>query len=448
MNSFNEIYILDLHGNSLKKEKCPDGSKDENVFDIQQGVAIALFIKERNVKEKCKVYHYEKWGLRENKYDWLLKNDMHTTKWKKLSPKTEFYFFIPRDEKLSKTYEKYLKVTNIFPVNSVGIVTSRDNFVIDFNKDSLKARIMEFRNKTMSDEIIRRSFNLKDKSNWKLKEKREKIIDDKDWGEAVTRILYRPFDIRWIFYHDDVVERSRREVMQHMTQENLGLIVNRQIRVEKIQHSLVSEKIVDLHILETAHASAYVFPLYLYPQKENPKKCSASSTMMLFEPKADYNVKKPNLSKRILDKLAISFKKAPIPEQIFYYIYAVLYSNIYRSRYSEFLKIDFPRIPFTKDFKLFQKISDLGEKLTELHLLKSKSLSNPISKFQGDGTGIVEKPEYYEKEKKVFINKEQYFEGIEKEVWEYQIGGYQVCDKWLKDRKGKRPDSRRYSSLL
>ncbi|MEK6766352.1 MAG: type ISP restriction/modification enzyme [Planctomycetota bacterium] len=451
MKSFNDIYLLDLHGNSLKKEICPDGSKDENVFDIQQGVAIALFIKKRNVKERCKVYHHEKWGLRENKYDWLLKNDINTTKWKKLSPKTEFYFFIPRDEKLSKTYEKYLKVTDIFPVNSVGIVTSRDNFVIDFNKDFLKARIMEFRNKTVSDEIIRRSFNLKDKSNWRLKDKREKIMDDKDWAESVTKILYRPFDIRWIFYHDDVVERSRREVMQHMTHENLGLIVNRQIRMRKIQHSLVSEQIVDLHILETAHASAYVFPLYLYPERNNPKKRSSSRTMMLFEPKADYNLKKPNLSKDLLEQLAISFKKEPIPEQIFFYIYAVLYSNIYRAKYAEFLKIDFPRIPFTKDFKLFQKVSDLGKELTDLHLLKSKSLSNPVSKFQGDGTGIVEKPEYYEKEKKVLINKEQYFEGMEKEVWEYQIGGYQVCDKWLKDRKGKSltlDDVRHYCKIV
>lgn len=437
MKSFNDIYLLDLHGNSLKKEICPDGSKDENVFDIQQGVAIALFIKKRNVKERCKVYHYEKWGLRENKYTWLLKNDINTTKWKKLSPKTGFYFFIPRDEKLSKTYEKYLKVTDIFPINCVGIVTSRDNFVIDFNKDSLKARIMEFRNKAVSDEIIRRSFNLKDKSNWRLKGKREKIIDDKDWAESVTKILYRPFDIRWIFYHDDVVERSRREVMRHMMQENLGLITNRQVNRE-FRHTLCSSILInDCTVSLETRERSYLFPLYLYPERNNLKKRSSSSTMMLFEPKADYNVKNPNLSKELLEQLVISFKKEPIPEQIFFYIYAVLYSNIYRAKYAEFLKIDFPRIPFTKDFKLFQKVSDLGKELTDLHLLKSKSLSNPISKFQGDSTGIVDKPEYYEKEKKVLINKEQYFEGIEKEVWEYHIGGYQVCDKWLKDRKGR-----------
>ncbi|ODS31497.1 MAG: hypothetical protein SCARUB_03400, partial [Candidatus Scalindua rubra] len=174
-----------------------------------------------------------------------------------------------------------------------------------------------------------------------------------------------------------------------------------------------------------------------YREKGNPHKRSSDSTMMLFEPKADYNVKKPNLSNVLLEQLTTTFKQEPIPEQIFYYIYAVLYSNIYRSKYSEFLKIDFPRIPFTKDFKLFQKMSDLGKELIDLHLLKSEVLGSPISKFQGKGTNFVEKLRYNEKEKKVFINKERYFEGIEDEVWDYQIGGYQVCDKWLKDRKGR-----------
>ena len=459
-NTFNEIYILDLHGNSLKKEKCPDGSKDENVFDIQQGVAIALFIKRQNVKGevasvggKCRVYHSERWGLREDKYDWLLQNEIETTKWKKLSPKSEFYFFIPRDEKLAKTYKKYLKVTDIFPVNCVGIVTSRDDFVIDFNKDSLKSRIMELRNKNVSDEIIRRSFNLKDKSNWKLTERREKIMNDKNWEESFTKILYRPFDTRWIFYHDDVVERPRREVMQHMMKENLELCIGRAGQVVGIEKPwniiFCSNYIEDFNLFY--RGGNVNFPLYLYPKKNNPKKTPSGSTMMLFEPKAEYNVKKPNLSKVLLEQLTINFKKEPIPEQIFFYIYAVLYSNIYRAKYAEFLKIDFPRVPFTKDFELFHKMSDLGKELTELHLLKSKSLSNPISKFQGDGTNEVEKLRYDEKEKKIYINKNRYFDGIEKEVLEYQIGGYQVCDKWLKDRKGKSltlDDVRHYCKIV
>ena len=157
--------------------------------------------------------------------------------------------------------------------------------------------------------------------------------------------------------------------------------------------------------------------------------------MLLFEPEAEYGVKKPNLSPVLLEKLSKAFKKEPLPEEIFYFIYAVLYSNIYRTKYAEFLKIDFPRIPFTNDYKLFKKMSDYGERLVELHLLKSSELDTPIAKFQGKGNDKVEKLRY--EKGKLYINNDQYFEGIPSEVWEYQVGGYQVCDKWLKDRKGR-----------
>ena len=374
--------------------------------------------------------------MREDKYNWLNKQDIKTTKWKTIKPKSEFYLFIPRDERLLKAYETYLKITDIFPINSVGIVTSRDNFVIDFDRNALKRRIMQFGDKKMPDEIIRQTYELKDKSNWKLKEVRERIMKDDDWEQAITKVLYRPFDEQWIFYHDTVIERSRKEVMRHMLQENLGLIVNRQIRIERIQHTLVTNKIVDLHILETANASAYIFPLYLYQEKENPKKRSLSSIMMLFEPQAEYVFKKPNLSPAVLEKLEDAFKKRPEPEQIFYYIYAVLYSNIYRTKYAEFLKIDFPRILFTEDYKLFKKMGDYGERLVNLHLLKSSELDNPVAKFQGKGNDKVETLKY--EKGKLYINNDQYFESISHEIWEYQIGGYQVCNKWLKDRKGKR----------
>jgi len=459
MQSFDEIYLLDLHGNSLKKERCPDGSKDENVFDIQQGVAIALFIKKTplssplakgGIKGGCKISHSELWGVREDKYDWLNKHDIKTTKWKTIKPKSEFYLFIPRDEGLLKQYEKYPKITDIFPVNSVGIVTSRDNFVIDFDRNALKRRIMQFRDKKMPDEIIQQAYNLKDKSNWKLKDSRETIIKDEDWERAITKILYRPFDIQWIFYHDAVIERSRKEVMQHMIQENLGLCIGRAgqvVGLEKLWNVVyVSENIVDLNLFYRGGES--VFPLYLYQEKDYPKKKKSLSTvMLLFEPQAEYGMKKSNLSPAFFEKLTREYKKAPSPEEIFYYIYAVLYSSIYRTKYAEFLKIDFPRVPFTSEYKLFKKIGDLGEKLVNLHLLKSSDLDAPVAKFQGKGNDKVEKPRYEQPPQSpltkgelkgvVYINSSQYFEGIPKEVWEYQIGGYQVCDKWLKDRKGR-----------
>ncbi|MDP2279886.1 MAG: type ISP restriction/modification enzyme, partial [Nitrospirota bacterium] len=380
MQSFNEMYMLDLHGNSLKKEKCPDGSKDENVFDIQQGVAIALFIKKSGIKKK--VSHSEIWGVREDKYDWLNKHDIKTTKWKTIRPKSEFYLFIPRDEGLLKQYEMYPKVTDIFPLNSVGIVTSRDDFVIDSDKAALKRRIMQFRDKKMPDEIIRQAYNLKDKPNWKIKDIRESIMKDDDWEQAITRILYRPFDIKWIFYHDAAIERSRKEVMQHIVKDNLGLITVRQVAEGNFNHAFVSDAIVESRITLSNKGIGFLFPLYLYQSKNKLKKKSLSSMMLLFEPQAEYGVKKPNLSPAFFEKLTREYKKVPSPEEIFYYIYAVLYSNIYRTKYAEFLKIDFPRVPFTSDYKLFKKMGGYGERLVELHLLKSSELDAPTAKFE------------------------------------------------------------------
>lgn len=458
MQSFDEIYLLDLHGNSLKKEKCPDGSKDENVFDIQQGVAIALFIKKHppqsplnkgGIKEgssplekggkggfDCKVHHSEVWGLREDKYAWLNKHDVKTTKWKTINPKSEFYLFIPRDERLLKAYEKYPKITDIFPVNSVGIVTARDNFVIDRDRAALKRRIMQFRDKRMPDEIIGLTYNLKDKSDWKLKDVREEIVKDDDWEQSIAKILYRPFDEQWIFYHDAVIERSRKEVMQHMMIENLGLITVRQVAEGVFNHVLVSDSIIDSRITLSNKGIGFLFPLYIYQKEKSPReRFTFGRAFLLFEPQAEYSIKKPNLSSDLIEKLTKEFKKVPSPEEIFFYIYAVLYSNIYRTKYAEFLKIDFPRAPFTKDYKLFKKMAEYGERLVELHLLKSLEIDTPIARFQGEGNDKVEKLRY--EKGKLHINHNQYFEGVPKEVYEYQIGGYQVCAKWLKDRKDK-----------
>ncbi|HUU39916.1 MAG TPA: type ISP restriction/modification enzyme [Desulfatiglandales bacterium] len=428
INSFNEIYILDLHGNSLKKETCPDGSKDQNVFDIRQGVAVALFIKSKGKKRECKVYHSDIWGLRKEKYNWLLENNIKTTNWQELSPKSEFYLFIPRDERLLESYEKYPKITEVFPLNSVGIVTSRDNFVINSDKEALKRRIRMFCNKEMPDELISQTFNLKDKANWKLKDVREKVKKDNNWEDSIINILYRPFDIQWIFYHGEVIERSRKEVMRHMMDENLGLITNRQIRIEKINHSWVASSLVDYHIMETANANAYLFPLYIYPDAYKND---------LFSYVKEKEQRQPNINPKLFATLSEVYKKTPAPEEIFYYIYAVLYSNIYRTKYSEFLKIDFPRVPFTKDYGLFIKMAEYGQRLVQLHLLQSSELDSPIAKFQGKGENRVEKLKYDEKGKRVYFNQGQYFEGVTKEIWEYQIGGYQVCNKWLKDRTKK-----------
>jgi type I restriction-modification system DNA methylase subunit len=444
MKSFNEIYILDLHGNSLKKEKCPDGSKDVNVFDIQQGVAIALFIKRKDAKG-CVVRHADLFGLRDKKYEWLLGNDKNSTKWKKLDPKGEFYLFIPRDEKLSAKYEQYIKVTDVFPVNSVGIVTSRDKFVIDMDKQSLKRRIRQFCDNKMPDDLVAQTYGLNDKSNWKIKIARKAVSEDANRDKEYAEILYRPFDTQWIFYHDALIERSRKDVMRHMMQDNLGLITSRMTKGETFKHAQVTQNIVEVICMSPRTSNnGFLFPLYLYTpgreeggQKEKGPRFTFGSPMTLFEEQAGYEAKRPNISPKVFDALKAAYGKKPTPEDIFFYIYAVLYAPTYREKYAEFLRIDFPRIPFTKDKNLFKELGKLGKELVDLHLMKSKDLNRPIVRFEGEGGDKVDKIKYDADNARVYINETQYFEGVTPELYEYQIGGYQVANKWLKDRKGR-----------
>lgn len=436
MNSFDEIYILDLHGNSLKKEKAPDGSKDENVFDIQQGVAIAFFIKNKKEYKSNKVFHSEIYGLREKKYNWLLKNDINTVKWKKAVPIAEFYLYAPSNNKLLEHYGSFAKITDIFPVNSVGVVTARDGFVIDYDKKKLERRIREFIDVNVDEAVLKQAYGLNENQSWKIKEQREKLRKDHDWKDTITQILYRPFDVQWILYHDDMVERTRKEVMENMRHSNIGIITRRQMLSNNpCNYIFVSDiMIADGVIRSDNKGGESLFPLYIYPTPEQKKKGSFTQ-MIMFEPEVKYHGKEPNISPEIFELLRKNFKRGSTPEQIFYYIYAILYSNTYRKKYAEFLQIDFPRIPFTKDYKLFIKLGKLGEYLAELHLLKSKDFEKQKRKLQGDGANKVEKLSY-EKEK-VWINTDQYFNNVKEEVWKYQVGGYQVCEKWLKDRKGR-----------
>ena len=425
MKSFNQIYILDLHGNSKKKEKCPDGSKDENVFDIQQGVAIILAVKKKGLRKK--VMHRDDWGLRRVKYEWLKNNHIKSHKWKKLTPKSEFYFFVPRDEKLLAQYQKYAKITDIFPVNSVGVVTSRDRFVIDADKAELKKRIRMFCDESISDNMIKQAFGLTDKTNWKTKKVREKIREIENRQKQIIPILYRPFDRQWIFYNDVVIERTRKEVMRQMMQENLGLCVGRAGQVVGLEKPwnivFCADCITDLNLFY--RGGNVNFPLYLYPDKD------------LYNGGSKYK-REVNIEPSVFEALKKTYGKKPKPEQVFYYMYAVLYSDAYRQKYAEFLKSDFPRIPFCDNYDLFRSMGNFGKKLVGLHLMKSKKLDKPIAKFEGKGNNLVEKVVYDEKENVVYINSGQHFGPVSKDIWEYQIGGYQVMAKWLKDRKGRR----------
>ncbi len=432
LESFNEIYILNLHGNSRIGEMCPDGSKDENVFDIQQGVSIALFIKDKNQKDLGKIFYQDVYGLREKKYEYLSKKDVTSTKWERLKPFEPYYFFVRKDFSHQASYDKFWSIQEIFIQSSSGVKTHRDHFVIGFTKDEIKQRMMIFTGE-LSDELVRQGLNLKDTHDFKLKEAR-KLLKRDDWGKSIIPYSYRPFDNRFVCYRPELIDRDRYDIMQHFLKDNLGLIFPR--KVDIFCHGFVTKNVTDVSAGGRISGSeTNVAPLWLYPEKSTAEKQSSVRNLMLFEPHAEYGARKPNISPELIEQLTRNYKKAP-PEQIFFYIYAVLYSNTYRTKFSEFLKIDFPRIPFTKDYKLFAKMADYGKMLVDLHLLKSPEIDPPLARFQGKGDNKVEKLRY--ENTKLFINKDQYFEGIESEVFGYQIGGYQACDKWLKDRKDRK----------
>ncbi len=451
MKTFNEIYIIDLHGNSLKKETAPDGSKDENVFAIRQGVSITIFVKIKN-KKGCKVYVNELYGLRNHKYNWLDNTKFSKKNYVQIEPYKPFYLFKEDKTKDIKHYLQWLSVPDIFPVNSVGVVTARDDFAIDFNEENLKRRINQFRNLKLDDEIISAAYKLKSTGAWNLAEARKLVSEDFKCEDNFHSILYRPFDMRYIYYSDSIVERSRRDVMQHMLKNNnLGLITIRRSRSpEEWRYAFITSTIIAGATSITSLDINYLFPLYLYKLPEKPKEekksrgGSSLKTMMLFEPSAGYNAsqKVPNISSDILEQLSKIYKKKPTPEQILYYIYAILYSNVYRKKYEPFLKIDFPRIPFTSDLGLFKKLSKLGSELSDLHLLNAQIIGNPISKFQGNSKNDrIENIYYDEKQQRVYINIEKYFSNIKPELWNYYIGGYRVLDKFLKDRKDRIMDN-------
>ncbi|MDX2039801.1 MAG: type ISP restriction/modification enzyme [Acidobacteriota bacterium] len=450
METFDDIYVLDLHGNSKKKEKAPDGSKDENIFDIQQGVAIGIFVKRENGKKKlATVRHAHLWGARgkltennggerqltDGKYRWLGRNYVKTTKWTKLKPEPSRYLFVPQDAKLKQEYEQGFSLAEMMPVNSVGLVTSRDGFVFDFDENVLRMRIKNFVEKSLTDEEIKSKY-LSDTDKLQLSSSRRLLREDKGSESAFVRCLYRPFDVRHLFYHDVVLERSRREAMRHLlTGENLGLISARSNKSQSPDHFFCSRLITEAKCGEATTQSA-IFPLYLYPNGELPPT--------LFD---HDNGRRPNFTDKFVadfsTKLRLTFipdgkgnlKKTFGPEDVFAYLYAIFHSPTYRVRYAEFLKMDFPRLPLTGNVELFRALCRLGEELVGLHLMEKQS--KPITTYPQPGDNTIETIRYDEAERRIYINKTQYFLGVPPEVWAFHVGGYQVCQKWLKDRKSR-----------
>lgn len=389
---------------------------------------------------KPKIKYADLYGPKKEKYKFLENHNVKNTKWQNLEIKGPYYFFIPKDFGLEEKYNKFISIKDIFKNYNRGVVTSRDNFIIG-SKEELKRNLQIFINKNFSDEMIKTTLKLKDTKGWKISEARQRLIDEGIKDDSFVNYCYRLFDNKKIYYENFLLERSRKEIMNNMLFNNLGLLLMRQVYWKNYNHIFISDKITDSRVFISNRGAADIFPLYLYRQQRTEPIFNGQRQLDLAgkQLKIDEQTKNKvsNIKKEILELLKMKYGKAIKPEEIFNYIYAVLYSNKYRQKFQEFLKIDFPRVPFTADYKLFKEFGRLGKELLDLHLLKSKKLNKTAAKFKGTGLNEVKKREYNNKEKRLYINDKQYFEGIEPEVWEYYIGGYQVLYKWVKDRIGR-----------
>lgn len=402
MQSFDRIYIIDLHGNSKKKEVCPDGSKDENVFDIQQGVSINIFVKngKKPEGELAEVYHCDLYGLREFKYNYLLEHSFATTDFTRIEPSAPFYFFMKRDTANEEVYNRGFSVNDMFPVSTVGVVTAKDAVLIDTSKSLLLDKVADH----------------------------YQIQPDK---MLIANIDYRPFDKRYVYYDVSKIERPREKVMRHFIEgDNMGIVVGRQC-VSDWRYVFVTNKICEFNLTGTAgrFGSGYVFPLYLYDAQDGKSR-------------------RPNLDMEIVghiaDRIGLQFEEeksgnieAFCPMDLLDYIYGILHSPSYREQFKEFLKVDFPRIPYPTDANEFRRVAEIGGELRRVHLMEA---SLPlVTEFNVAGSNIVEAIKITEGGDglcKVWINDEQYFDNVPRVAWEFFIGGYQPAQKWLKDRKG------------
>lgn len=377
LKTFDRIYTLDLHGNSKKKETCPDGSKDENVFDIMQGVSINLFIKtgKKSKDELGTVFHQGLYGMRRYKYDYLENATIESVGFKELQPQQPMYFFVPKDGRGQEEYDKGFRVDELFKIQSMGVTTGHDSESVSMSAFAEKSS---------------------------------------------QQYSYRPFDVRFIDYNPANLARPRESIMSHLMKENIALSL---VKVNSSSDGLfkvfVTNRITDKTLLSSKDNNN-VFPLYVYSDN-------------LGQP-----VKSVNLDDTIVQKISDVVGDSVTPLHLFDYIYAALHSPNYREKYKKLLKVDFPRVPYPKDEEQFLRLAEKGKELRELHLMENAGSWKTRATFPVPGTNLVESISFNEGE--VYINKEQYFGNVSELAWNYYIGGYQPAQKWLKDRKGRTLD--------
>lgn len=436
LKTYDKIYTLDLHGNSKKKETAPDGSADVNVFDIMQGVSINLFVKtgKKKSNELGKVFHFDLFGKREYKYDFLIENSVSSILFKELPNVPPNYFFVNKDFDEQNKFDKGFSINKLFIVNGVGVTTAHDDFVLNVDKDKLLKSYQEFQTTERNSDLLHKKFNVKKKEGWDILQGYDNI-KNQDLHKYIKEISYRPFDNRYIFYEDKLVWRTVRKVMTNfISRENVGLTLCKQFKTgDNYVHAFISNKIIESsYVSNRTSEITSTFPLYIYPQINTQQTIDQTTE------------RTPNLNAEIVnqlaEKLGLRFtneKEADentfAPIDLLDYIYAVLHSPTYREKYKEFLKIDFPRVPYPKDNETFWQLVKLGGEIRQIHLLESPTVEQYITQYPIDGTNEVIKPKY--ENGKVYINETQYFDNVPEVAWNFFIGGYQPAQKWLKDRK-------------
>ncbi|WP_342252076.1 type ISP restriction/modification enzyme [Campylobacter jejuni] len=450
MQSFDKIYILNLHGNMRKKEKAPGGSKDENVFDIMQGVSINIFIKQNSKTKNTKIYYHDLYGKRRDKYEFLYENDLNSIQWTLVKNNEPFYLFLPQNNDLLERYNKGISVKDIFMLSGVGICSKRDNIVFHSKKETLMQLLKDFNTKT-KDELYKIYDIGEDSRDWKLDSAIKAVNKNCDNLENfIKKCHYRPFDKKWTYY----IENSKAfmaypvyDIFEHFLEnENMGLICDRGTKLNNIDNIFISSKIIDLHLVGSG---SYIYPLYLYPttrskkflKKENPNFNEENFTSKIENFKESFRT--------FIDEF---YKEKFSPEDILGYIYAVLFHKIYREKYLDFLKMDFPKIPFVKDKKTFKDLSKLGLKLIHLHLLKDNELNSSVGEAFFKNTQNrnfkIQKIKYNPQTKQLFINESLYFNEVSTVIYEFKIGGYAVINKYLKSHKEEEIDHKHFTLII
>lgn len=415
LQSFDQIFVIDLHGNTKKKERAPDGGDDKNVFDIEQGVAISLFVKKPGGPRG--VWLCDVWGKRLPKYQFASQSDVASISWQQVSPESPDWSFAIQNARRKKEYSEFHPLADIFSVSgdpAPGIVTTHDNFAISFTKEDAASKVAQFL-QTENEEEARTIWQLCTQDQWSY-ERAKKELPEIDLGSATVSVLYQPFDIRWTVWDRNVAVHRRERMTRHMLMPNLSLNLIRKLDISgPWSHILISDRPITHHAVSSKEVN-FAFPL------------------RLASPEGRVAIE--NLSPAFRAFLDARYNHHYSPEEILGYIYAVLHAPTYRMKYAEFLRIGFPRIPFPESAEHFDALSALGWALVQAHLLK-KLPHLSLADFKGKGDRTVEKPRYSEVEAAVFINADQCFKPVPKEVWEFHIGGYQVIDKYLKSRKGR-----------